>query len=606
MRVRFIFLFLGVLLLCSAVFGESPEQGDAGGPQLRIYQEHYPKQGVLIFKKEWIGYEGTLTEKITMNAVYPDQVGKTVTYNLYFGDRYLDSCEVPYGEGEECYIEIDVPAGSTLEGKTYQIVSGYGIEDFDIYILEPGEPVPLVTTMGDAIGSNETIDEELNEPEEELNETEEIAPLCEGISCADYCEGDTLYSEGTCNPETGECEHSGTVCQEGCNAESAKCIRVFGNVQFDVFLEEQEAIATGSDTVTATVRLIEEGVSSIEPIGGADITIELTAPESEHVFWETGGSLVVEGKTDSYGVFEATFEVPHWEEFYLGRQKGSTPLEVRVDASKHDSSYDFDYSDGPHTIEVFSPAIVIGKISISPNPAQAYQEHEISITVLDDDVQGPAHVVVKVPEGVLSYNDFGGKLIGEYGGGIGFDSYGDAVVHWQAPERGLTPYEFDYAKEPKEVLSEYGTQSGMTLVKTAGYFVPVIDVGKDVYGMYDDTMDIWEEKQEFSESLSAREKVYRGTDITLSGIKLGVGAINLYTNKIPLVGKVSDWTADSLDAGISTGEIYLKEAAAEERLAQMETRSMDMFVEVDVVDADGYTDTNYFIFEMEYLWEKEE
>ena len=178
-------------------------------------------------------------------------------------------------------------------------------------------------------------------------------------------------------------------------------------------------------------------------------------------------------------------------------------------------------------------------------------------------------------------------------------------MHWNAPERGLTQYEFDYAKEANEVLGEYGAQSGMTLVKTAGYFVPVIDAGKDMYGMYGDTMDIWEEKDEFGSSLSVKEKVYRGADIGLSGVKFGVGAVDLVVGNVPVLGKLSDCTADTVNAGIDTGEIYLKEAAAEERLAHMETRSMDMYVEVDVVDADGYTDTDYFIFEMEYLWEKE-
>ena len=159
--------------------------------------------------------------------------------------------------------------------------------------------------------------------------------------------------------ETGKCEYSSKVCPEGCDPGSARCIRAFGNVKFDVFLDKQEAVATGSDSITATVRLMEEGLNSVEPIEGADVRIELDAPESENAFWESGGSLVAEGKTDANGEFKATFGVPHWEEFYLGRQGGSTYLELGVEASKHDSKYDFEYSDGPYPIEVISPAIII-------------------------------------------------------------------------------------------------------------------------------------------------------------------------------------------------------------------------------------------------------
>ncbi len=577
------------MLLCSGGFGESSGQDDIGHPQLRIYQENYPEQGVLVFKKEWIGYEGTLSEKITMNAVYPGEVGDIVTYNLYFGDRYLGSCEIPYGEGEECYIGIDLPAGLTLEGKTYEIVGGYGIEDFDIYILEPGEPIPMVPAMGDVIiGANETV-------EGELNETEEIAPRCEGVSCKDYCDGNTIYSGGTCNPETGKCEYFEEKCENGCDPEFARCIQMLGYVDFDVFIEGYEhVVASGEDSITVTARLGEVGMSSIEHMEGVDVKFELTGP----------GNQVVEGKTDSHGEVKASFVIPHWDEFFPPREGlcygfTKTNIELEVSASKHDSGYDFDYTDGPYTIEVISPAIVIEGVSIDPNPAQAYQEHTIRILTSDEYAKGPAHFAVTVPEGVLSYEG----LRGEYGGGIGFEDYeGTTVVHWEAPQRGLTPYEFEYAKGLKDAGRDYGIATGSSLV---GVAFPVVKQGETLYGMYGDAANIVGQMKESTESLSFEESLWRAADVGISEIKLGVGAVNLVIGNVPGGGLAKELIDDTVGSGTEAGQVYLKQKAAEARLAQMETRSMDMFVEVEVRDSEGYYDRDYLIFEMEYLWGKE-
>ena len=90
-----------------------------------------------------------------------------------------------------------------------------------------------------------------------------------------------------------------------------------------------------------------------------------------------------------------------------------------------------------------------------------------------------------------------------------------------------------------------------------------------------------------------------------SGLKVTVGGISLVTGSIPFIGEVSDWATDGAELLVGTGEVYLKEKAAEARVAQMETRSMDMYVEVEVTDSEGYYDRDYLIFEMEYLWEKE-
>ncbi|MCP4646390.1 MAG: hypothetical protein GY852_01475 [bacterium] len=554
----------------------------------------------MVFKKEWIGHTGTLTEKITMNAVYPGEVGETVTYNLYFGDMYLDSCEMPYGEGEECHIKIDLPTGLTLEGKTYQIVGGYGIEDFDIYILEPGEPVPLAPATGDVIAEvNETI-------EEELNETEEIVQLCEGVSCEDYCDWTTLYSGGACNPETGKCEYSSEECENGCSADFAICEGMENAIEFDVFSEYfyWEGVVANEEksiTVTANVKemamlFTESGFVSSVPIEGVDVRFELSGPG--------GINIVKEGKTGPYGETEVTFVIPQWDEIFPPREGHyygfrETDFELEATASKHDFEHDFDEFAGPYTIRVESPAIVIDGISIDPNPAQAYGDHMILIKTLDHYEGGPAHFAVWVPEGVLSYEG----LRGEYGGAIGFeDSWGTTVVHWEAPQRGLTPYEFDYANELKDVGRDYGIATGSSLV---GVAFPVVKQGETIYGMYGDLSNIGGQMKESMGSLSFEESLWRAADVGISEVKLGIGAVNLVIGNVPGGSLGKELIEDTVGSGLELGQVKLKQKAAEARLAQMETRSMDMFVEVEVRDAGGYYGRDYLVFEMEYLWEKE-
>lgn len=580
------------LVWTGQLYLQNSSEGD-NSVKLRIYQEYEKKErihgsgiieDVLVFKKEWLGYEGTLAEKITMNAVYPEEVGETVTYNLYLGDEYLNSCEMPYGDGEECYISIDLPSGSTLEGKTYQISSGYGIEDFNIYILEPGESVPLVTVKENMTNTNETV----------------LLDLCKNVSCKDYCSGKTLYSSGKCNENTGKCEYSSKQCENGCDPGSAKCIQQFGNVRFDVFIQdyEQGVVGSGQDSVKVTARLMEEGIDSIEPIEGADVAFEVTAPAGSGAFKKYGGKMTIEGTTNSNGEANANIEVPALTEFYPGSRE-DTYVTLIVKASKHSDGMDFDYEDGPYTIEVLSPAISIEKISISPNPAKAYEMHDILIKTSDAYAGGPTQYTVSVTQGTLSY----GKTVGEPGGGIAFDSYGNEVhVNWEAPERGLTPYEFDYAKEVRDANKGLGISAGSSVV---GIAFPIVKSGETIYGMYGDAKNVVGEIGQLDESLSAEEGAWRILDATVSDVKLMVGAINLVVGASPGVGSAAVGLGeDTLIYGVERGQAVIKENVAEARWEQMETRKIDQMIRVDVVDSEGYSDTDFLIYQMEYLWEK--
>ena len=444
------------------------------------------------------------------------------------------------------------------------------------------------------------MDEDTDTVEEVVEETEEVAPLCEKISCKNYCSGNNLYSNGKCNEKTGKCEYSKTECENGCDTESAKCIQVFGNVKFDVFIDGyDDAVASGKDTITVTARLMDEGMHSIAPIEGATVKLELASPQSAHVFRGSGGKIVAEGKTDSNGEFKTTFEIPQWDEFYLGRQSGETSLKLDVRASKQDSLHDFSYSDGPYTIKVASPAIEIQRISIDPSPAQAYGKHKISIKTLDRYEEKPAQFTVKAREGTLSH----GGVIGEYGGGIGFDSYaGTAVVNWQAPERGLTPYEFSYAKEVRDVNKEGAVALGSSII---GSVFPVVKSGETIYGMYGDFQNIGGEIGQLDESLSVKEGSWRLLDASISSLKIMVGSVDLIMGFSPGVGAAAkELLKDGAVYGIEQGQAKIKQKAADARLEQMETRSMDIVVEVEVVDAEGYYERDYLIFKMEYHWVK--
>jgi hypothetical protein len=310
--------------------------------------------------------------------------------------------------------------------------------------------------------------------------------LCNAVSCKNYCSGNTLYSGGTCNPETGKCAYSSKQCENGCDAGSARCIEIVENPEPEAILE----------------------------------------------------------KNDTYP--------------------------VRVES-----------------------------ISIDPNPAQAYGTHQITIRISDEYGRGPARFYVQTPEGVLSYQ---GITAGE-GEPLEFESSEKTlVVEWEAPGRGLTQNEFEFAKEVGKVKAGYGISTGASLV---GVVFPVVKKGETIYGMYGDWKNIYEQSGEFDESRSTKEKVYRGFDMGLSGVNIVVGGIEVGLSTTMVGGIASTLIEDYVSSTLDATQAYLKKEAAEERQGEMETRSMNTFVKVRVINSEGYPDGDYLAFVMEYLWGKE-
>ena len=91
----------------------------------------------------------------------------------------------------------------------------------------------------------------------------------------------------------------------------------------------------------------------------------------------------------------------------------------------------------------------------------------------------------------------------------------------------------------------------------------------------------------------------------ISSLKIMVGSVDLIMGFSPGVGAAAkELLKDGAVYGIEQGQAKIKQKAADARLEQMETRSMDIVVEVEVVDAEGYYERDYLIFKMEYQWVK--
>jgi hypothetical protein len=382
-----------------------------------------------------------------------------------------------------------------------------------------------------------------------------------------------------------------------------------------VELSSAQVIANGADTVTITTELeYTDGT----PVKGASVYFELNDPKFTKMFG-TWGRAHVRKTTGSTGIVSTTFTPPDILEFRNFEQEYFPyDIPVTVIATKHSGLDDWSITEDSLSIELLSPKPVVENITISPNPAKAFIDHTVVIDISDIDQSAPYKYSVEVVYGNLSFVNSS-----EQSKKLEFSTDQETVIlKWMAPKRGINLDELILATEMENNLqslaidvsasgakstlkktSEYLTQQGAKKIlrKTVGVFIPIIDKGKTVYGMWGSTKELGIAGVDAYNAKSTKEMLWRFADMGVSGIKLTLGAINLYTGSAPVVGKFSDIVADSINALLGTAQSYMRLYAEQERVLHAQELELSMIITVDVEDSNGYAGSEYLIYPMEYV-----
>lgn len=414
---------------------------------------------------------------------------------------------------------------------------------------------------------------------------------CGAEGCPDYCEGKTRYYGGKCDPPSGECVYFSEECEFSCNPETGKCEKNVVPPEIILEITPDSIIISGNKEVDIMVQLVK---STGEAVENADVYIRVSDKEFTGLLGQWG-FLDVKKSTGADGIASATLGVPgmksidriHYEEFPL-------ELEVEITAAKHIGGEDWSATK-KGIILVESPVPKITGISISPNPAQAYQIHVLRINVEDAD-EGPKNLKYTI-------RCFGGKLGTHSGEASNSDQYSrvfysgetSEVIEWTAPSQGID------GNAPVEFGEHMANLEGLSKNLGANRFGVVGGIYKAANGLNGNAQNLAQGFHSLTTSEGWKEGAYRTLDLGLEGFKTFVGVYTLGFKAAPgALGKLSNDAGDFVDAGIGGMQAKLKGLAHSARANAAETRITEYSCAAIVEDSDGYADWHLYQFALEY------
>lgn len=413
---------------------------------------------------------------------------------------------------------------------------------------------------------------------------------CQGVSCADHCEGMVSYYDGECVP-SGECIYLSEECEFACNPSTGRCEKNTEPPEIILETTPSSVVISGKEEVDIMVQLVRETGEAVE---GAEVYFRVSDPEFTGLLGDWG-FMDVKKSTDGGGIASATLGLPsmksidriHYEEFPL-------ELQVEITAAKHSGGEDWSVKK-TGVILVESPVPEITGMSISPDPAQAYWIHMLGIEVQDAD-EGPKNLKYTI-------RCFGGKLGTHTGEASNSDQYSRVFysgetsesIEWTGPSQGIdenAPVEFD---------AHMSNLEGLSKNLGANRFGVVGGVYKAASGLNGNAQSLAQGFHSLTQSESWKEGAYRTLDLGLEGFKTFVGVYTLGFKAAPgALGKLSNDAGDFVDAGIGSMQAKLKGLAHGARANEADTRITEYACAAIVEDSDGYADWYLYEFELEY------
>ncbi len=446
-------------------------------------------------------------------------------------------------------------------------------------------------------------------PEDKEIEEYESPKECD-LVCEDYCEEDTLYYNGYCNATDNECYYYTIPCDYGCNPSKTECKKApeTGPANIELITSKEEILLKeNSNKIKIKVKLLDkEG----KPVQGAKVNIRIEDPENTGVLGRWG-IFETTRYSNGNGEVEGTISFPtidHINSIYY--DKFPYNLNVEVIASKEEWT-----SKTSKGITLKSPLPRITNVEIDPNPAKPYYKHNLRISIEDEDSKTFTY----------SLRNYGGEwikseepiLINDRLYGFRTDKK-NVIIGWMSPARGLNKDEIMLAREMEanlqgltynlaasgssdiaEAISK--KYAGKTLGKYAGNFVPIINSGKTLYGLYSNIKGLAGETYSLTHSKSFKEGAYHTLDIFLEGGRTTVGVITLMGKQVPVIGGLSGMTQDFIDTFVGSMQSKVRELAAEEKISNAKPHTDEYAFDIIVKDDDGYKTEYFYTFNMEYL-----
>ncbi|MCK4319440.1 hypothetical protein KAW38_02610 [Candidatus Micrarchaeota archaeon] len=443
---------------------------------------------------------------------------------------------------------------------------------------------------------------------------------CEAVYCPEYyCEYSTYYYDGYCDSSDGQCYYYSFECDYGCDPATNQCKQPEVNTlapNVEVSISPSSVVL--KDGLNAADILITV-IGSDGPVSGAKVHIRVTDPEFTGVLGSWGFVDVVR-YTDASGTTSGKLTLPeitkiksiYWDEF-------PCTLEIQVTVSKHDELEDWSVQESS-SLGVSSPAPKITDVRIEPSPALAFYTHNVFITIEDMDSTEFTYLV----------RNYGGKwkahsnaLAGVNEKVYAFSSTQlNELIQWESPARGLSEDEVIMARAMAGNLEGLainlaltGTEeaskklalkyAGKTFGKYAGNFVPIVNTGKSLYGLYGNVKNLGDDVLGITESQSFKEGAYKSMDFVLEGGKTTIGVVTLAGKQVPIIGGLAGLTQDMIDALVGTMQAKLNDLAGSERIRNAEALTADYAFSIVVKDSDGFRDEYFYEYQMEYLGFKE-
>jgi len=413
---------------------------------------------------------------------------------------------------------------------------------------------------------------------------------CKEISCQDNCDGMTRYYDGECDSDTGECIYANEECDYSCS--EGKCMMNVEAPSIIIETTPSSVVISQKQEIDIMVQVIGKDGKAVDD---ADIYIRVKDPKQTGVLG-TWSFVDVNKYTDSTGIASATLGLPSMKSIErIEYENFPLELEVEVTAAKHRSGEDWSAVE-TSKIKVDSPVPKITEVWIDPDPTQAYQIHNLHMTVEDLD-NSSLEYTVRCFGGALGTH-INEKSNSDENGRVFTSSKQNEMIQWSAPAKGVDADELVEFKEMNSNLKGLATNLGLNAVNT---YSIVGGAYKAANGLNSNVQNLAQDFHGIYNSESWREAAYRSMDMGLEGFKTFVGIYSLAFKSAPgPLGSLSSSAGDLVDAGIGTIQAKVNGWAHQARVNGAETRVTKYGCAVIVTDEDEYTDWNFYQFDLEY------
>jgi len=327
----------------------------------------------------------------------------------------------------------------------------------------------------------------------------------------------------------------------------------------------------------------------------ADIYIRVKDPKQTGVLG-SWGFVDVNKYTDSTGIASATLGIPGMKSIErIEHENFPLELEVEITAAKHKSGEDWSAVE-TSKIKLESPVPKIKEVWIDPDPAQAYEIHNLYMTVEDLD-NSSLEYTVRCFGGTLG-SHINEKSNSDENSRVFTSSKQNEIIQWNAPAKGVDADELVEFKEMNSNLKGLATNLGLNAVNT---YSVAGGAYKAANGLNSNAQNLAQDFHGIYNSESWREAAYRGLDMGLEGFKTFVGIYSLAFKSAPgPLGSLSSSAGDLVDAGIGTIQAKVNGWARQARVNGADTRVTKYSCAVIVTDEDEYTDWRFYQFDLEY------